>query len=152
MVATKQKHERRLNKREARALGVAKIENKIEKELLERLRAGVYGTLYKFKTDAQLQEQEEEEPQLEFVADEDEYEMEGEADIEDILDEYEATFDKPEVATSSKKRKRNDDDDDAQPGNDDDDENVRPKSKKPRKRRHLEIEYENNQETSSMHS
>jgi len=42
----KKRQERRLDSREKRALNVAKVENRIQEELLNRLRTGVYGTIY----------------------------------------------------------------------------------------------------------
>jgi protein MAK16 len=116
----KKRYEKRLDKREKRALGVAHIENKIQAELLERLRQGVYGDLYKFKPKEGSKEEQEEEEELDeeelpYVPDYSDFDVvsEGE-DLEDIYNEYE----------------------------DMDEEQVRIQNDKPKKRRHLEIEYE----------
>lgn len=107
----KKKYERRLDKREKRALGVAQVENKIQEQLLERLRKGVYGDLYKFKQVEKEEEDEEEEEEV-YIPKYDDIEVEysdnDEEDLEDIFREYE-----------------------------DEDEPV-----KERKRRHINLEYE----------
>lgn len=114
----KKRQERRLDSREERALNVAKVENRIQEELLNRLRTGVYGTIYDQQRGKLLEKEErrkrknninqdlsddneeeeedqvEEEEEEEFFAD---YQLQGEkelelddiGDIEDIIKEYE---------------------------------------------------------------
>ena len=126
-VTVKKKVERRLRSREKRALSVAQIENKIQTQLLDRLRSGVYGDLYKFKDDIkekqrreEEEEDEQEEENFEFVAtdydteDEENYEE----DLEDIYNEYEQESEEEEEEEEEQEKQ--------------------PK----KKRKHLNIEYE----------
>jgi len=65
-VMVNQKVERRERTREKKALDAAMLEKSIEKELLERLKSGVYGDIYNFPTkeyESALQEVEQEEEQ-----------------------------------------------------------------------------------------
>ncbi len=122
MEAYSKKKERQLESREERAFNIAKIESKVEQELLDRLRSGVYGDLYKNREEeAEAEEELEKElainKEMQFEEDEDDDEdidadelrellsdaeddeemgdddEKGE-DIEDILAEFGQRFDK----------------------------------------------------------
>ena len=98
----KMKAVKRDRNREERAKEVARLESTIERELMERLKQGVYGEIYNLsqktfdkvldkKGKAQTLEEEDEEEykeMMEFVegeSEEEEYEREEELDIEDTL-------------------------------------------------------------------
>lgn len=96
----KMKVVKREQKRENRAKQVALIENAIERELLERLKKGVYGDIYNLpqktfdsvlEKHGEQEELNEEEDELEFVEGEEE-EEEEESDVE-YLDEFEPSDD-----------------------------------------------------------
>ncbi|KAL9650019.1 hypothetical protein ABK040_003137 [Willaertia magna] len=102
IVAVNKKEESKLKAREKRAEEVAKIEHQIERELLERLRNGVYGELYKKKLERKQKEEEEEKEdvyEVEAATEEEEdtlfphelntFEEESIEDIEEIYREME---------------------------------------------------------------
>lgn len=131
LVAVKPKLEKRERIREEKAEQVAKVDLQIEKELLDRLKQGMYGDIYNFdqakfnETLDKVEEMEESEAEAEFEF------VEGDEDLEDLSESDAASASDEDVSSES--------DEDAPA-------RKRPKQTKGKKRPHVEIEYEMEQE------
>lgn len=169
--APTRKIKQREERREQKALIAAKITQKVEQELVDRLARGTYGDIYNFeqttfhKALGQLEDENEKEIETESESEEEsvvEYVEDLESDDEDSLEEEDmedleyfgdGQWGKPGERDEDEDSDDDDDDDSDDSSSDDDDDDKKPKkpqrpkksnSKRPTKRKgsKVEIEYE----------
>lgn len=137
IMTTPRKEKKREARREEKAEKAAVLDKSIEKELIERLKKGVYGDIYNYPSEtfekildeeqAEVEEEEEEEPEIEYVEG-----YEGLEDEEDALEDIE-DFGGLMMDGTQKNNLADDDDDD-----EDDTEEPRGRKQSSSSRKRLE--------------
>jgi len=138
LVPMQRKIERRERRREEKALIAAQLDNVIEKELVDRLKSGLYGDIYNFPQKAFEKALEDEEIESEVDEEEEEEELEEEeCEREFVADVDFEESDISDMEDLGKSMVKNNDSD-----SDDEDEQPKQKRKKLSKKPYVHVEYE----------
>ncbi|GBM15341.1 hypothetical protein AVEN_210963-1 [Araneus ventricosus] len=133
LVPTQRKIERRERRREEKALVAAQLDNEIEKQLVERLKNGLYGDIYNFPQKAFTKALEDEE--IESEVEEEEVELEEEEEREYVAD---VDFEESDVSDMEDMMKGFQEDESSS----EEEEEPKRKRKGLKRRPYVEIEYE----------